>query len=287
MRSRALWFIAPFVWQAACGGPDSTGTDGASDADTHADADVAGEVAEDVADDVPPDPDAESGAVPRVTPTTYTFRNASPGHPESQAFRIYNDFDQATAPFQVTSVHFEAASPELTLDPPNPSGTVSAPGANESEVTFTVTYTPLDDTPDFNAVIVETDVGDPIHVGITTLSVHGDYTLTYSHADHMDFGGAAGTRSVLVTCIGPGPIAISAPSIEPAGARAAFSVRAWAPSVQAGTPDAEITSWPRGIPVGRSLRFDVAFDGGGDADGTLTIPIENPDPAPLEIPLAR
>lgn len=234
-------------------------------------------------------------AVPLVTPASYRFQNATFAKPETQEFRIYNDEQLATAPFRITSVRLESASQEFTLQNTPSSGTqVLEPGnPGYSEVVFQVTYQPKDDVPDANAILIETDVAGSgtLRVPLTTGTNLGSYSLSYSHVNELDFANvtAVETRSVQVTSEGPGTLTIKQPKIEPADARADFTFKAFIPATTPEGTDTEITSWPRGLNVGRSIRLEVTYqpsnDGSDTANGELIVPFENPDPGEIVVPM--
>ncbi len=234
-------------------------------------------------------------AIPRVTPSSYNFQNATLAKGETQEFFIYNDADLATAPFSITNVYLETPSNEFTLSDTPASGTIvlapGDPGYRDEE--FKVTYQPKDDIPDSNAIIIQTDVGagGTLRVPLSTGTTRGEFSLSYSHVDEMDFTNVTSkeTRSVQITCDGPGPMTIKAPAITPDEARQDFKVTAWIPASSAGASDTEVTSWPRGLNVGRAIRFDVEYspatDGTDTANGTLIIEYENPDSGEIRVPL--
>ncbi len=239
---------------------------------------------------------SQDSAIPRVTPTSYNFRNATIAKGETQEFRIYNDSDLATSPFTITNVYLENPSPEFSLQGTPSSGTqVLAPGdPGYADAKFTVLYQPKDDVgPDTNAIIIQTDVGagGTLRVPLSTSSSVGNYELSYSHINELDFSNVTQRekRSVQLTCTGPGTMAVKAPVIEPAEARPDYTVTAWIPATTAEGTDTQITSWPRGLQANRSIRFDVEFapkvDGGDTHNGTLKIPFENPAPGTIEIDL--
>jgi hypothetical protein len=238
-----------------------------------------------------------NAAFPRVTPTNYRFTNATTVRPESQDFRIYND-SGASASFRILSVRLENPSEVFRLsNVPAPGYEVlppadAAPG--QDGVVFSCTYAPTGtSTDDQNAILIETDVtsGGVLRVPLTTGSNPGSWSLSFDQASEFDFTNARTTeaRNVQVTSEGPGPITIKQPRIEPAEARRNFSVRVFAPATTAGQADTEVTSFPRGLNVGRALRVEVTFtptDGGGEsANGDLIIPYENPNAGEFTIPL--
>ena len=234
-------------------------------------------------------------AIPRVTPASYKFQNATFAKPETQEFRIYNDEQLATAPFRITSVRLESASQEFTLQGTPSSGTqVLEPGnPGYQEVVFQVTYQPKDDTPDANAILIETDVAGSgtLRVPLTTGTNLGSYSLSYSHINEFDFTNVTSveTRSVQITSEGPGTLTIKQPRIEPADARADYTFKAFIPATTQGGTDTEITSWPRGLNVGRAIRLEVTYqpsnDGSDTANGEIIVPFENPDPGDIVMAL--
>ncbi len=239
---------------------------------------------------------SQDSAIPRVTPTSYNFRNATIAKGETQEFRIYNDSDLATSPFTITNVYLENQSAEFSIQGTPSSGKqVLAPGdPGYADVVFTVLYQPKDDVgPDTNAVIIQTDVGagGTLRVPLTTSSSVGNYELSYSHINELDFSNVTQRekRSVQLTCIGPGTMAVKAPDIQPPAARPDYTVTAWIPAATANDTDVQITNWPRGLQANRSIRFDVEFapkaDGSDTRNGQLIIPFENPGPGEIEIDL--
>jgi hypothetical protein len=234
-------------------------------------------------------------SLPRVTPISYRFQNATQAKPESQEFRIYNDDALATAPFRVMSVRLENPSDEFTLQGIPSVGTVVLEPGNPAyqDVVFSCTYQPKDDSPDTNAIIIETDVGVSglMRIPLTTGTNRGSYSLSYSHVNEFDFSNVTSkeTRSVQITSEGPGPITVKEPRIEPAEARGDYSFKAFVPATAAGQSDTEVTSWPRGLNVGRALRIEVTYepanDGSDTANGQLIVPFDNPDPGQISIDL--
>lgn len=236
----------------------------------------------------------QDNAIPRVTPISYNFQNATQARGETQEFRIYNDADLATAPFHITNVYLETASQEFTLsETPAAGTTVLEPGnPGYADVKFKVTYQPKDDVgPDTNAIIIQTDVGagGTLRVPLSTGTTRGDFELSYSHVDGFDFTNVSTktTRSVQITCVGPGPMTIKAPAIEPSEARRDYTYKAFVPATTADGTDTEVTSWPRGLNVGRSIRIDVEYtprsDGSDSQNGEIQIPYENPTPGQINL----
>lgn len=226
------------------------------------------------------------GPTPRVSPERFTFTSATHTRPEVQSFRIYND-SSATDSFAILSVALESPSSELRLsDLPMPGYVVRAPGdPSYQDVIFELTYMPLDNnTDDSNAIIIETDL-ERLRVPISTDTVTGSYSLTFSHADELDFGGArqGTTRSVVITSGGPGPLVVRRPFITPQD-EVAFTYIAWLVAADGG-PDTELVSWPRALAAGGAVRLDVQRVGPDGIDGTLVIPVETAAIEMIEIPL--
>lgn len=231
-------------------------------------------------------------AYPRVTPINYRFQNATLAKPESQEFRIYNDDQLATASFRILAVRLETPSQEFTLGGTPSAGTVVLEPGNGGyeDVVFTVTYQPKDNLPDTNAIIIETDVGSSgtLRVPLTTGTTLGSYSLSYSHQDELDFSNVTTkeTRSVLISSDGPGPITIKEPHIEPSDARRDFKLTAWIPKTSEAGQDTQITSWPRGLNVGKTLRLDIEYSPQTERDtanGQIIVPFENPNPGEISI----
>lgn len=238
----------------------------------------------------------QDNAIPRVTPISYNFQNATLARGETQEFRIYNDADLATAPFHITNVYLETASTEFTLtETPTAGQTVLEPGnPGYADAKFKVTYQPKDDVgPDTNAIIIQTDVGagGTLRVPLTTGTTRGDFELSYSHVDGFDFTNVSTrtTRSVQITCIGPGPMTIKAPHVEPAEARRDYTFKAFIPATTADGVDTEVTTFPRGLNVGKAIRIDVEYtprtDGTDSQNGEIMIPYENPTPGEISLPI--
>jgi len=233
-------------------------------------------------------------AIPRVDPSGYVFTNASLARPERQDFRIVNG-DGATKSFRVLDVRLESPSQEFRLlGVPSAGATVLEPNnPGYQAIPFTVEYQPLDDLPKTNAILVETDVtaGGILRVPLSTSLVTGSYSLSYSSPSAFDFTTVfqPETRSVIISSDGPGPITIRTPRIEPEEARGDFSFVGYIPSTTPEGQDTEITGWPRGLDVGRTIRIDVRFqpanDGSDTANGQLIIPYDSPDPGTIVLDL--
>jgi len=233
--------------------------------------------------------------VPKVTPTSYKFTNATIARPERQDIHVYNDDQLGTAPFNVVNIYLETPSDEFTLlDLPSMPAQVLEPNnAGYEDLVFTVQYQPKDETTDTNAVIIETDASGfaQLRVALSSAFSSGGYSLSYSNQNEFDFTNVTQkeTRSVVVYSEGPAPITIKTPRIDPVEARDDYTLTAWIPATSAEQQDTEVTSWPRALAAGKSLRFDVEFspanDGSDTANGQLVIPYESPDPDTIYIDL--
>ncbi|MCC6621141.1 MAG: hypothetical protein IT385_07790 [Deltaproteobacteria bacterium] len=221
-------------------------------------------------------------AVPRVSPDNYVYRAATPSRPESQDFRIYND-STATMSFRVLSVRLENNNPEFTLrNPPSQGAEVLAPGdQGYQDLVFSVMYAPTDNTPDTNAILIETDVtlGGVLRVPLSSQSTLGSYSLSFDHPSAFDFTNVsqAEKRNVLILSEGPGPITLRTPVIEPPEARTDYVVTSWTPATEQGGSDTPAT-YPKVLPNGRSLRIEVEYKpavGSDTANGTLEIPVDD------------
>ncbi|TNF25292.1 MAG: choice-of-anchor D domain-containing protein [Deltaproteobacteria bacterium] len=233
--------------------------------------------------------------VPRVTPLSYKFTNATIARPERQDIHVYNDSDQGTAPFNVTAIYLETASDEFKLLnlPSMPAQVLEPQNGGYQDLVFTVEYAPKDQILDTNAVIIETDATGfgTLRVALSSGFSSGGYSLSYSSPNEFDFTNATQkeTRSVVVYSEGPAPLTIKTPRIEPIEARDDFTLTAWIPATSASDQDQQVTSWPRALAAGKSMRFDIEFspanDGSDTANGQLVIPYESPDPDTLYIDL--
>ncbi len=229
-------------------------------------------------------------AVPRITPTNYTFTNATQAKPETQQFTLYNDPALATGKFTVESVALESPGGEFTLNNPPFNGTEVLEPGNPAyqDVVFSVTYAPSDDSgPDTNRILINTSAG-PLTVSLGAATTSGTYSLSYDNPSEFDFTNVSSveSRNVQLTAEGPASMTVKEPRIEPAEARQDYTVVAYKPATTADGIDEEITSWPRGLQVGRGLRFEVTFAPSGTAaNGQLIIPVETPQPSEVVIDL--
>jgi hypothetical protein len=232
-------------------------------------------------------------AAPQVNPPNYTFNNATVSKPESHSFKIGNDSDIGTTSFSVLDIKLENSSAEFKLvNKPNLPALVYEPNALDYDtVDFTVTYQPVDQGNDNNAVLVYTDVAaTPIRVTLSSGFVSGSYEVTFDHANEWDFSSVntVSTRSLQIQSMGPGPITIDEPWWEPEEMSDSFTWAGFLVSTSADGADTPITSWPRALTTGKSIRFEVTYappTGGEPYNGILAIPYENPDDGVVEIPV--
>ncbi len=224
-------------------------------------------------------------AAPKVTPAnSYTFVNATKAQPERQTFRIYNDPQIATAPFIIEDIRLQTASNEFRLlDLPSANTQVLEPNnAGYADVTFTVEYAPVDETPDTNVLLIETDAGD-LSVQLKTDSQSGSYSLSYDHPSAFDFTHVTSveSRSLQIVSAGPSALTVEEPEITPEEALEDFDLKVYKPATSAAGEETEVTSWPQGLAVGRSLRFEITYspraDGADTSNGKLEIPYRAPD----------
>ena len=232
-------------------------------------------------------------AAPQVNPPNYTFNNATVSKPESHTFKIGNDPDIGTTSFSVLDIKLENSSAEFKLiNKPNLPALIYEPNSLDYDtVEFTVTYQPVDQGNDNNAVLVYTDVADtPIRVTLSSGFVSGSYEVTYDHANEWDFSNVntVSTRSLQVQSMGPGPITIDEPWWEPEEMAESFTWAAFLVATSAGGSDTPISSWPRALTTGKSIRFEITYQppsGKEPYNGVLAIPYENPEDGVVEIPV--
>jgi hypothetical protein len=223
---------------------------------------------------------------PIVEPPNYKFTNATQVSPDSQTFQIGNDPQLGTGPFKVMAVYLEYQSTEFVLtDLPN-QGTLVLP-ANDpgyQPASFSVKYQPFDDgAGDANAVIVETDVGAPKRVPLSTSVQTAAYSVSWSHIQQFDFGdiNTKESRRVSVQSVGDAPLTIKKlASIEPPEARAWFTWKGILPPTSPEDPEIVLADddYPRVIKKGKSIDFEITFapptGGGIPYDGYLEVPFD-------------
>ncbi|MBD90274.1 MAG: hypothetical protein CL940_08045 [Deltaproteobacteria bacterium] len=232
-------------------------------------------------------------AAPQVNPPNYTFNNATISKPESHTFKIGNDTDIGTTSFSVLDIKLENSSAEFKLvNKPNLPALIYEPNSLDYDtVEFTVTYQPVDQGNDNNAVLVYTDVADtPIRVTLSSGFVSGSYEVTYDHVNEWDFTNVntVATRSMQIQSMGPGPITIDEPWWEPDEMSESFTWAAFLVATSAGSTDTPITSWPRALTTGKSIRFEITYQppsSGEPHNGVLAVPYENPDDGIIEVPV--
>jgi len=233
--------------------------------------------------------------VPRVSPTSFTFRNATPSSPESQDITIYNDEQLGNGQFTVTSIRLETDNPEFKLDhlPSDNSIVLGRNSEGYRDLVFRVTYTPTDNNSDTNAILITTDApaAPLLRVDLGTNTTRGSYELSFDDLQEFDFSNVTttDTRRAIVASLGPGPITIRqpGPTIEPAEARRDYTVTAYIPNGE--DEGAPVTSWPRALGNGKSVILEVKYtprtDGTDSANGELVIPYGDPDVKEIRIPI--
>lgn len=236
----------------------------------------------------------EEGAVPQVSPGEGVFQNATMTRSEDILFTVSNDRQRATAPFKILNVYLEQTSSEYTLlDTPRSGTEVGIPGSPDyREVQFSVRFLPLSENPSTNYLVVETDVSTQPLFRIPLSWKERfpcEIEVSYSHSNGFDFTGVSSqeTRSAILTCLGPGSATIRQPVFAPTELGDDFEMKVFAPASNPEGEDREVTSWPRGLQVGRSLRFDLTYQpasGGADTrSGQLSIPYDHIAPGEIDI----
>jgi hypothetical protein len=230
---------------------------------------------------------------PQVNPPNYTFKNAKISKPESHTFTIGSDPDTATTGYWVESIVMETVSAEFQLvNLPNLPAEVLEPNAPDYQTSqFTVTYQPVDQGNDSNAVLVYTDVdAQPMRIALSTGFVSGSYELTYDHVNDWDFTNVntVQTRALQVQSMGPGPITIDEPHWEPEAMSESFIWTAFSVSPDPEEADKPIDTWPRALTIQKSIRFDLTYSppaGGEPHNGFLSIPYSAPENGIIEAPV--
>lgn len=240
-------------------------------------------------------------ADPIAIPDKYIFQNATTSKPETQSFIITNNPDTATAPFTILDIVLETPSDEFTLSNLPNSGTVvvepNSPEVDKKEVSFDVTYAPVDEGSDTNRILVTTDVGKTLEIELGSNLIQGNFSLNYSCALQFDFStlsqcnpeeSCGCSRRVIVISEGPGPITIDEPRIEPVEARQVFEWKAFKPQTSPETPQEEVTdNFPRALLSG-SLEFELIYspdDFANAPNGEFIIPIATPNNQEVTIPV--
>ncbi|MGB0589060.1 MAG: hypothetical protein ACPGU1_05215 [Myxococcota bacterium] len=227
-----------------------------------------------------------------VSPPNYTFETATPTSPGEHTFVVTNDCETGTASFEVTGIELELFTNEFKIIDVQPFLPFTVvPGACEpgdpGVLEFTLRYTPTGVGDDVNAVLVSVSgEGLPLRVPVSSDTVLGSWSLDYKDkTNKMDFSMSTTieTREVLLQSNGPGVLKVKEPWVEDEAAAAIFS---WAAFTPATSPDAEdtlITSWPRALAEGKTIRFDVTYTPPVDpavkpSNGQMHIEVGIPDP---------
>lgn len=232
---------------------------------------------------------------PVFNPQSKTFHNALPNKPETETFEIGNDSEMGTAPFTVLDITLESPTTEFKLTSlPNLPALVPAyndPGY--APVTFQVIYHPVDDGNDSNAVWVylDTNPGVPEVLTLDSDTLTGDYALSYSHPQNLDFTNVnqVETRTVNVQSLGPAPLLLKEPTIQEDEASVVFSVTGFKVPTNPEQPATLVTQWPQALTTGKSIDFEVTYSPPAGTDeppnGELVIPYEKPENGDIILPL--
>ena len=152
---------------------------------------------------------------------------------------------------------------------------------------FTLRYTPTGVGDDVNAVLVSiSGEGAPFRVPVSSDTVLGSWSLDYKDkTNKMDFSTSTTveTREVLLQSNGPGVLKVKEPKVEDEAAAAIFTWSAYTPKTTPDGADTLITSWPRALAEGKTIRFDVTYTPPTDpevkpSNGQMMIEVGIPDP---------
>ena len=240
----------------------------------------------------------EVGAA-RVDPPNYTYETATPTSPGEHTFYVTNDCATGTASFRVAEIELESFTNEFKIISVEPYLPYSVPpgacGPGDAGVlSFTVRYTPTSGGNDYNAVLVWLeDAAAPLRVPIESDTVLGSWSLDHENKQNeMDFSTSTTqeTRSVILQSNGPGVLKVKEPEIQDELAAETFSYVAYVPKTSADGEDELVTSWPRALANGKTLRFDVTYTPPADPEaephnGQMLIEVGIPDPDTAVIPL--
>ena len=243
-------------------------------------------------------PEVEVYETLTISPPSYTYSTATPTSPGEHTFYVHNDCGFGSMGNSVEAIEMETQSDEfkiVTVDPmlpyalPAAACTAEDPGA----LSFTLRYTPQDGSEDQNAVLIYTSAHPmPSRVPVQGAFTSGSWSLAHSHMMAFDFANVttSETRSVLLSSDGPGPLKVKEPTIEDSQAAQSFSYVAYAPQVSAGGEETLITSWPRALADGNSIRFDVTYTPPLDpsqepSSGELLVEVETPESEEIAIDL--
>jgi len=189
--------------------------------------------------------------------------------------------------FYVTRYELESPSTEIVLTSERSTPLRIGPTPDDA-LEVLVSFTPLSETLVSNAILFYLDSQDaPLRLPITSVTPFEAYQISYSDPNQFDFRGIAATttRSATFTNTGTIQLSLSEPRLTPAAAAAAFQLRYFVVVIEGGS-DAEISSWPRGLQAGRSLRIDVTHTPkAGSPDGQLELFYNGVDPRSVVIPI--
>jgi len=227
-----------------------------------------------------------------VSPSSYTFLNATEAKPETQIFEITN---KGSAALKFTSVGLQSPNDEFTvLDTPAPGAEILPPSEMAgAKLTFKIRYQPKDDVvPDQAVILLRTNDPSQPEVQITVKSkiLLGKLVITYEDQakGYVDFAevlnvGEQLDKSVNLRNEGVGPIRILGGSIEPdeGGAYTLFVQKIGE------DPETFEKNDVRSIKSGASLDVVVRYTSPGPegADRELQVRYENPYQSELGLPL--
>jgi hypothetical protein len=221
---------------------------------------------------------------PVLQTTSMTFLH-TPGTLRTDQTRLYQQ--RGDGWFHVTRYELESPSTEIVLSSESTTPLKIGP-IPDNHLDVRVEFTPQSDTLVSNAILFYLDTQDtPLRLPITSVIPTEAYELTYSDPNQFDFRGitATTTRSVTFMNTGTLPLTLTQPRLTPAGAASDFQVRSFVPASDGGS-DSELTSWPRGLAAGRSVRFDVTHTPrAGTPDAQLELVYTGGDPRSVVIPI--
>ncbi len=236
-----------------------------------------------------------------VSPTNYTFVNATAAVPSLAQFTLSNS---GTETLVIDSVVLQNASSEFTiLDPPNQGTTIDPKGSGGIDsVMFSLRYAPID-TPDENVILVRwSPVGGAIQetgIPVAGQTQAGTLEITYSDQSKgfLDFSeqvtvGARCAKVVNIMNQGPGPVQLKLPNIVQPTGSTAYTVK-W---YQAGGTQTEACGAYTGTEI-QGAQYGLSNQRAVDVvveytaptvvgvNGTLEIAYNNPGPVKVSIPL--
>jgi len=140
-----------------------------------------------------------------VTPPSFNFADADISTPQTQTFVILNTGGLAG---ELVSVTLQGGDPEFSLSPP-----ATLPAAIDAfgQVSFDVTYTPVDAEPDQDQVLLTTNFGALPPVGLSggpvpSIEVNPGVTVNFGQVAT----GASATQDIQISNIGQADLNISA-----------------------------------------------------------------------------